>query len=673
MLETNLYAMNRIAIICLCLLSANLLAQNTSTTSEVWTPKLQMQFRSIMSTSISPDGSHVAYVVRSPIMTEEKSEYSQQIWVAASNSDWNEQYTYDESNNYSPAFSSSGENIAFISTRSGKPQIWLMRVKGGEARQITDVKGGVSRIAWDPSVERLAFLQKDPETEEEAAAKKGKTDVILVDQNYKYTHLYTIGIEESDEPKQLTSGEMNILSFEYSPDGKQIVFDYSPTPSLNESYYQNTNIAIVPTDSGKVEVLVDRPGIDGSPKFSPDGKYVAFRTTNRQSDPIGLSDLAIVNITEKEITKLPDTFDRQASLVDWVGNDLYYSEDQGTARVLKTMSVNRASSSSEMNFTINENSLGAATGVSARYSVSPNGEIAMTYQSLTDPEEVYFIKHKDIDPKQLSYINQDVEYKELAKTEIIQWKSKDGTAVEGLITYPIGYEKGKRYPVVINVHGGPNGVFSQRFAGRPSIYMLQYFAQQGYVVVQPNPRGSSGYGKAFRYANFKDWGYGDFEDVVSGVDKAIAMGVADPNNQFLMGWSYGGYMTSFAVTKTDRFNAASMGAGLPNLVSMTTTTDIPDYLVAHMGGEYWNDYETYEKHSAMYGIKNVITPTQVIHGQNDLRVPFTQGQEFYVALQRLGIDTEMIVYPRTPHGPREPKFLMDVAPRIIAWFEKYKK
>jgi dipeptidyl aminopeptidase/acylaminoacyl peptidase len=140
-----------------------------------------------------------------------------------------------------------------------------------------------------------------------------------------------------------------------------------------------------------------------------------------------------------------------------------------------------------------------------------------------------------------------------------------------------------------------------------------------------------------------------------------------------MGWSYGGYMTSFVVTRTERFKAASMGAGLPNLISMTTTTDIPDYLVAHMGGEFWEDYETYEKHSAIYRINNVKTPTQVIHGANDLRVPFTQGQEFYVALKRKGVSTEMVVYPRTPHGPREPKLLMDVSPRIMAWLDKFIK
>ena len=155
--------------------------------------------------------------------------------------------------------------------------------------------------------------------------------------------------------------------------------------------------------------------------------------------------------------------------------------------------------------------------------------------------------------------------------------------------------------------------------------MLQYFAQEGFAILRPNPRGSTGYGKEFRYANFQDWGYGDFRDLMSGVDHVIEMGVADPDRLLLMGWSYGGYMTSWAVTQTDRFVAASMGAGLPNLISMTTTTDIQDYLVGHMGIEFWEDYERYERHSAMYHIANVVTPTQVIHGAEDLRVPVHAG------------------------------------------------
>ena len=297
--------------------------------------------------------------------------------------------------------------------------------------------------------------------------------------------------------------------------------------------------------------------------------------------------------------------------------------------------------------------------------------MAFTYQNTHTPADVYVANVGRMDLRRVTNVHADVPRPRQGRTELLTWESFDGRRIEGLLTYPVDYEEGRRYPLMLNVHGGPGGVYTQAFTGNPSIYMIQYFAQEGYAVLRPNPRGSAGYGKEFRYANVQDWGYGDYEDLMSGVDHVIDMGVAHADSLLLMGWSYGGYMTSFAVTRTDRFKAASMGAGLPNLISMVMTTDIPDYLAGHMGGEFWDDYETYEKHSAMYRIANVTTPTQVIHGENDDRVPLRQGQEFYVALKRRGISTEMIILPRTPHGPREPKLLMGVSEHILKWFETH--
>lgn len=297
--------------------------------------------------------------------------------------------------------------------------------------------------------------------------------------------------------------------------------------------------------------------------------------------------------------------------------------------------------------------------------------MSFTWQTTEQAWDVFVSSTASFAPSRLTELHGAIELPPMGRTELLSWTAADGTAVEGLLTYPIGHREGERVPLVLNVHGGPAGVYRQTFTGGPSVYMLQYFAQEGFAILRPNPRGSTGYGKDFRYANFKDWGYGDLSDLMAGVDHVVEMGAADPERLLLMGWSYGGYMTSFAVTQTDRFKAASMGAGLPNLVSMVTTTDVQDYLVGHMGGEFWDDYSTYERHSAIYHIKNVVTPTQVIHGANDLRVPFTQGQEFYRALGRLGVPTEMVIYPRTPHGPREPKYLMDVSDRILTWFRKY--
>jgi dipeptidyl aminopeptidase/acylaminoacyl peptidase len=211
----------------------------------------------------------------------------------------------------------------------------------------------------------------------------------------------------------------------------------------------------------------------------------------------------------------------------------------------------------------------------------------------------------------------------------------------------------------------------QNYTAAGHVYPLQAFAQAGYAILRPNPRGSSGYGVEFRHANINDWGYGDYEDDQAGVDKLIEMGIAHPDSLVICGWSYGGYMTSFTVTRTNRFKAASLGAPVTNLMSFNGTADIPGFLPDYFGGEYWDRMDIYQKHSAMFNIKNVKTPSQVIHGESDIRVPPSQGFEYYAAMKRLGVPAEMVTYPRTPHGPQEPKFIQDIGERILAWFDKH--
>ncbi len=642
-----------------------------------WTPEFSMQFKSIGGTDLSPDGKYVAYTVREPIMEGEQSEYRTQIWVAATDGSMNVQYTRAEKSSTSPAFSPDGQQIAFLSGRSGKTQIWLMRLMGGEPEQLTKSETGISSFQWSPDGQTIAFTSSDPETEEEKKAKKEKSYVIEVDKNFKYSHLYAVKLEKNEKDERpiqrLTRGDFDIGSFDWSPDGKTIVFDHKPDPRINTSR-MGFDISLVPSDSGAVKLLVGQEGSDGNPKYSPDGKFIAFVSDGGKPEPIGLGDMYIIKAEGGKMMPVPHTPDRAAGLWGWTadGKGLLFGEAYHTNRNLMMMPVGDVLEGKD--------GMGKAKmllpkkGVSGSADYNPKtGQLAFVYQTTDQPAELYVSSTNGASPKAITKINSAIELPKMGKTEVIKWTSKDGMEIEGLLTYPVDYEPGKKYPGILQIHGGPAGVFTESFTGNPSIYLTQYFAEQGFFVLRPNPRGSSGYGKEFRYANFMDWGYGDYEDLMSGMDKIIKDGLVDEDKQVAMGWSYGGYMTSFLVTKTDRFKAASMGAGLPNLISMTTTTDIPDYLVGHMGGEFWDDYETYEKHSAMYRIKNVKTPTQVIHGANDLRVPFTQGQEFYVALDRLGVDTEMIVLPRTPHGPREPKLLMQVSPRIMGWFEQQLK
>ena len=658
----NKYSLKNILLLIIAFLVINVNAQ-----SKVWTPEISIKIKQISDLNFS-NNNKIAMVVREALTDGEKSEYLSQIWL--SHTDFSEpiQFTYHEKSSTHPRFSPDGKFLAFISDRVEKPQIWVIRTSGGEAWQFTFEKQGVGSFKWSPNGSKIAFLMKDPKTEKEEKDEKEKRDVILVDKNFKYSHLYlksfTTNIDTTNGDR-ITKGEYDITSFSWNPNGKNIVFSQSLEPTFN-SRFVSGDISIVNVNSETVRKLVSWGGNDTSPIFTPNGKTIIFTSDGEKNEPIGFRDIYKISSNGGIPYKIAETPNRSASIIACSSNSnyLYVSDANRTKSEIYKIGLNNKEIKPILNL----------KGRISSSKISNNSEmIVFVKQELNKPSEVYLSELNKISPKKISNFNSSLEFPKFAKTELITWISKDGLEIEGLLTYPTKYNKRKKYPLALIIHGGPAGVFSQSFTGNPGIYNIEYFASNGYAVLRPNPRGSTGYGKDFRFANFKDWGFGDYEDIMSGVDKAIDMGIVDPQRLAVMGWSYGGYMTSFVVTRTERFKAASMGAGLPNLISMTTTTDIPDYLVAHMGGEFWEDYETYEKHSAIYRINNVKTPTQVIHGANDLRVPFTQGQEFYVALKRKGVSTEMVVYPRTPHGPREPKLLMDVSPRIMAWLDKFIK
>ncbi|QOI97046.1 MAG: S9 family peptidase [Flammeovirgaceae bacterium] len=634
-----------------------------------WTPAEMMKFKRLTSAVISPDGKRVAYTVSVPLMEGDKSEFLTHIWVASTDGSMNRQFTFGDKSCSNPQFSPDSRWLAFISSRgSDRTQLHVISLEGGEAEQVTNQKNNVGQFAWSPDGKRIAFTMTDPLTEQEEKNRKEKRDMEIAD-TYKNAHIYTVSLAKDARGKypvkRLSGGDFHVTDLTWSPDGKTIAFAHQINASLNE--WPTTDISTIPADSGAVKKLVANKGQDANPVYSPDGQWLAFFSGGDVVSWSGANDVYIVPATGGTPKKLAPTFDGSFQILSWAadGKSIFISEAYRTTRVVYSLPVDGKPAKI----------ITPAEGMHTNATFNKaTDQMACIYQNSSVPANVYVMSLKDMKLRKISSINDDFAAKPHAKTEVISWKSKDGKyIIDGLLTYPANYQAGRKYPLILNIHGGPAGVFTQNYTGASTIYPLQAFASEGYAVLRPNPRGSSGYGVEFRQANKNDWGFGDYDDIMAGVDKVIADGLVHPDSLCVTGWSYGGYMTSMIITKTNRFKAAMVGAGVTNLISFTGTADIPDFIPDYFGGELWDRTDVYARHSAMFAVKNAKTPTLVIHGERDLRVPISQGQELYMALKRLGVKTQMVSYPRTPHGPQEPKFIQDIAERVIDWFNQHNR
>ncbi len=633
-----------------------------------WTPEEMMKVKTVGAVQVSPDGKRVIFTVTEPLMTEDKSEYLTQIWMANADGSASFQFTFGEKSSTNPQWSPCGKCIAFTSSRSGKNNIWRIRADGGEAEQLTDVKSEVMSFAWSPDGKSIAFTMTEPLSEQEEKDQKAKNDARVVDENIKKAHLWIIPVHKDTqgkrEAKRLTQGDFHVdgEGWDWSPDGKTIAFSNVPSPVVDD--WTKADISMVDVATSEIKPLVKTAAAESQPLYSPDGQWIAYTASDVPPTWGGTAWTMIIPSSGGQPKRLASTHDEQPDLVAWSadGKWIYFTEANGTISQLGALPVDGGmpkilNQNDSLVFSVNLNSTHTTFGLSA--------------QALDKAPEVYVTAADKWSPIQVSKVNANAPSHPLGKTEVVHYRAPDGLEIEGLLTYPVGYEKGKRYPLLLIIHGGPAGVFVQSYLASRSAYPIAAYAAQGWAVLRCNIRGSSGYGKKFRYANYKDWGGMDFKDLMAGVDYVIGTGVADPNRLGVMGWSYGGYMTSWVITQTKRFQAASIGAPVTNLTSFTGTADIPSFIPDYFGAEFWNNPAIYTKHSAMFNIKGATTPTLILHGEQDLRVPIQQGYELYNALKRQGATVKMVVYPRQPHGLREPRLVLDAGKRNIEWFKQY--
>jgi dipeptidyl aminopeptidase/acylaminoacyl peptidase len=618
------------------------------------------KLKSLSNPQISPDGKYIVFVVRTPDF--EENSYNADLWMISAQGGEPLRLTYHKKSDRYPRWRPDGKMLAFLSDRDEKNQIWLMSPSGGEAEKLTDAKSGVNSFAWSPNGKKIAYLSAEPLSDEEEKKKKEKDDAIVVDKDIKMTNLWIMDVE-SKKTVQLTKGDCNVDSFDWSADGRTIAYSITPTPKADDQAKSDLMIISV-VDGVEPNILVKRPGTDTAPLWSPDGNYIAFISRDGQKNGTGNNYICMVPASGGKPINLTKQFDGSANMICWSGGakKIYFEAGEGVLTHLYAVEIPDGKINQ-----ITDNHDHVVGSFSFNKDTS---YMAFIKEDPYTPEEVYVSSVTSYNPKKLTDFNPWIKELQLGETETIQWKSKGGWEIEGLLVKPVGYQEGERYPTVVLAHGGPAGAYTKSFPASWARYD-HIWAGKGYAVFLPNFRGSSNYGEKFLQGDFNDWGNGDYQDIQSGIDYLVKSGIADADKLGIAGWSYGGYMTAWTVTQSNRFKAASLGAGLTNLYSMYSQNDIPSVMDDYLGGAPWDRYEIYHKCSPMTYIKNAKTPTLILHGQEDRRVPPPQAKEFYMGLKKNGVIVEWVLYPREPHGLREPKHQKDKMNREIAWFDKY--
>jgi dipeptidyl aminopeptidase/acylaminoacyl peptidase len=641
------------------------------------------QIRDVGQPELSPDGQWVAYGVRTRMLKEDKNE--SRLWMVSTHGGEAIPMTAEGVSSSHARWSPDGKFLAFLSSRNqGKGQVWLLNRLGGEAVKLTETVQGVNDFEWSPDSTRLVLVLQDPKPEdiesakdkdkdkEKPAAKPKTPPPYVIDRlqfkedivgylDHRRDHLYVFDVA-SKKSTQLTSGDFDDSDPAWSPDGKSLAFTSNrTTPDPDRNY--NSDIWVVAADNtdkgAHLTQVTTNPGSDRSPTWSPDGKWIAYVTeTDIKAMIYATHHLAVSPSTGGEAKVLTVAFDRSVRRPRFSadGHFIYFvASDDGTENLCR-IAVTGGEVTRPIAGRLNVN----------YYSLGKDGAIAAQIGMLDRPDEIYLSNGSDL--ARLTKTNDAlISQLRLAKIEYVHFKSKDGTPVSGYLYKPADYAPAKKIPTLLHPHGGPVGQYSASF-----YHLAELYAANGYAVLMPNPRGSSGYGQKFCEAIFADWGNKDYQDDMAMVDYALAQGIADPDKLGVGGWSYGGMSTDFIIAQTTRFKAAISGAGIALL---STGYGHDQYMRDYEWelGRPWVNKDVWEKVSPFYRVNSITTPTLFMGGDVDWNVPIIGGEQMYQALKMLGRTTELVVYPGEHHGFTTPSHIKDRMERFLAWYAHYVK
>jgi len=635
---------------------------------------------------ISPDGEHIVY--ERGQMDKMKDQRTARLWIMDADGSNHRKLTPRDVSEGNPKWSPDGSRIAFSSsTEDDGSEIYIYWVESGALARVTQLEKSPSGITWSPDGSRLAFNMKVPESNPKLADAKqppegaewAENPRVTTRLNYQsdgsgyidpsFTHIFTVPAE-GGAPRQITSGDYHHSGDPvWSADGEQLIFSANRYDDWQYNF-RESELHAVDVESGDVEQLTEREGPDYDAKVSPDGETIAYLGYDDEVQTYQLTELYTMDIDGSNKRKITLGLDRDLSSIQWDkdGNGLYFMyDDEGTTKIgHTTLDGNTTVAASEVGGTTVARPYGGGS-----YSVAADGTIAYNETTPYYPAELATTSRDQDERTKLTSLNGALlDYRELGQVEEIWYSSSvDGRKIQGWIVKPPNFDPDKKYPLVVENHGGPISNYGDRFSPE-----IQLYASAGYVVFYPNPRGSTGYGEEFGNLLYHDYPGNDYHDVMDGVDAVIGKGYIDEENLFVTGGSAGGTMTAWMVGKSDRFEASAVIKPVMNWISKTLTAD-NYYGYAHYRypGQPWENFEEYWEHSPVSLVGNIETPTMVMVGTDDLRTPPSEAKQLYSALQLRKIETAYVEIPGASHFiSNRPSQLIDKVNNIIAWFERYR-
>ena len=623
---------------------------------------------------ISPDGGAVLFTVRSWVDAGGgKKEARTAIWRApADGSVPARQITFGDRGENQPDWSPDGRFMSFVATRGkdARAQVWVLRADGGEARAVTAAAENVQAYAWSPDSQRLAYTVAEAPPAAETSAIERRDDERLFERPAANVHLWVVEVA-TGAATRITSGDGFTIqgALSWSKDNAHVTFAAGASALLRDG---RRDIYVADLAAKTAEKISANIGPDTNPRFSPDGRSIAYLATpvtapaiadGTPKGTVGQQHVMVYDLATRATRDVTGQLAVDPGDPRWSADGTRILFAAGTRAYNDVWSLEVGSGRATALTKGRTLQLGSFSADGTKAAVVLDTPTAPPDVHVADAAFSAFTKVSDVNPQASEFA--------LGASEVITWKSRDGLEVEGILLKPVGYDPAKRYPLLVVAHGGPAGAYvnNYRVGGLEG---GQLWAGKGWAVFYPNPRGSTNYGEKFLRANVADWGGGDFKDIDSGVDALIARGIADKDQLAHIGWSYGGYMTAWTITQTRRYKAAMVGAGLTNMWSMYGTNDIPNVLQGYFGGIASKEtLPLYMNRSAMTHIDNVTTPTLILHGAGDERVPVGQAQELFRGLKDRGKPTELVFYPREGHGFTEYYHLQDRLTRIHDWVTRH--